>query len=158
MNISYRLKKKELILLLDLFGDACTLEQKFGDVYISRADYESIAASLHEKGYVTVNSGRITADSAAELIIKKMYSSEYVLEDTEVSGWLYCSEDITLFIDFSTVFRDEFRIRTVLSEEDRKELSEELTGRTFSILRGGNGTVSGADAVFLTGDKSDEKK
>ena len=40
MSISYRLKKKELVLLLDLFGDAGSLEQNFGDIFISCEEYD----------------------------------------------------------------------------------------------------------------------
>lgn len=136
MSISYRLKKKELILLLDLFGDAGSLEQKFGDVFISRAEYRSTAESLHKKGYVTVSEGRITADNGTAFIMKRIFDSPLVFSDGNADGWLYCSEKMMIFIDLSPVFTDEFRITTAVSDEEKTELSESLEGRKFTAVRG----------------------
>lgn len=153
MSISYRLKKKELILLLDLFGNPESLEQKFGDVYISRDEYEKTALSLHDKGYITVTDGRIKADNAAAFIIKNIYDSGVVLADENADGWLYCSDDIIIFADLSPLFSDEFRIRTAVTYEERHELCEELGERNFIFLRGGKGRISGEEINTFTGER-----
>ena len=63
MSVSYRLKKKELVLLLDLFGDAGSLEQNFGDIFISREEYDETAEALRKKGFVNVRSETISPET-----------------------------------------------------------------------------------------------
>ena len=132
MGICYRMKKKELVLLIDLLGDINALEQKFGDVYISREEYESIAESLHKKGFAMICGEKIIPDRCISYIIKKMFDSELVLVCEDSGEWIYCSDEIIISVRFET----EYRIRTAVSGEERRELSEDISGRGYVSVRG----------------------
>ncbi len=132
MGICYRMKKKELVLLIDLLGDINALEQKFGDVYISREEYESIAESLHKKGFAMICGEKIIPDRCISYIIKKMFDSELVLVCEDSGEWIYCSDEIIISVRFET----EYRIRTAVSGEERRELSEDISDRGYVSVRG----------------------
>ncbi|MDO5148451.1 MAG: hypothetical protein ACI4KB_11965 [Oscillospiraceae bacterium] len=132
MGICYRMKKRELVLLIDLLGDINALEQKFGDVYISREEYESIAESIHKKGFAMVCGEKIIPDRCISYIIKKMFDSELVLVCEDAGEWIYCSDEIIISVRFET----EYRIRTAVSDEERRELSEDISGRKYVSVRG----------------------
>ncbi|MBE6853027.1 MAG: hypothetical protein E7505_06075 [Ruminococcus sp.] len=140
MDFSYRLKKKELIFLLDLFGDVNKLEQKFADVYIDREEHRKIAQALHEKGFATIINEEIIPDSHIAFLIKKFYSSELMLSDESVSVWLYCSEELVLRVASGDISPSEYII-TPFIKEDLEDMADGLGNSVFSVMRGSNGTV-----------------
>lgn len=123
MVLSYRLKKKELIFLLDLFGDVNTLYQKFGVVYIDDAEHTELAKGLHKKGMVTVSKNTVTVDHGIEFIMKKMYSSDIVFSDDRLDMWCYCCDD---FIVVITVSKRDTGVYLVTPIKDIGELFEKL--------------------------------
>lgn len=132
MGICYRMKKRELVLLIDLLGDINSLEQKFGDLYINCREYENTAEILHKKGFAMVCGERIIPDRCISYIIKKMFDSELVFVREDAGEWIYCSEEILISVRFET----EYRIGTAVSEEERKEFSEVVSGRKYISVRG----------------------
>ncbi|MCQ2464974.1 MAG: hypothetical protein MJ095_05275 [Oscillospiraceae bacterium] len=157
MSIRYRFSRKELILLLDLEGDAGSLEQKFGDVYISSAEYDSISEKLHGKGFVTVTGNTVSAEAGISFLMKKIYSSPLALRDSEYENWIYCSENIIVTLRAGSTLGFEYVAGAVTDDEDRAELSEKISGRRFSIIRGGHGEINGEDLVSFAGKYTYEK-
>ena len=138
MSVSYRLKKKELVLLLDLFGDAGSLEQNFGDIFISREEYDETAEALRKKGFVNVRSETISPENGIALMIKHIYSAPLALADTGSGVWIYCSADLTVMLKVNTAFGMEYRLYAAASDEEREEIGTELMGYDLKTLRGGN--------------------
>ena len=136
MSISYRLKKRELVLLLDLFGDAGSLEQKFGDIFISREEYDETAKSLHEKGFVNANDKTISPESGIALMMKHIYSAPLALADTGAGVWIYCSADLAVMLKINTAFGMEYRLYAAVSEKERTELAAEFESDDLKIIRG----------------------
>jgi hypothetical protein len=136
MSIFYRLKKKELVLLLDLFGDAGSLEQKFGDIYIDRDEYDRTAASLERKGFVSLNGKNISAESGMEIMLKSIFSAPAAFADEQAENWLYFSDGLIVTVRADSAFGPEFYLGAAADEEDMKLLSERITGRRFKAIRG----------------------
>ena len=136
MSISYRLKKRELVLLLDLFGDAGSLEQNFGDIFISREEYDETAESLHNKGFVNAGDKTISPESGIALMMKHIYSAPLALADTGAGVWIYCSADLAVMLKINTAFGMEYRLYAAASDEERMELCGEFIPDDLKIIRG----------------------
>ncbi|MBQ5990200.1 MAG: hypothetical protein IJL67_11975 [Oscillospiraceae bacterium] len=136
MSISYRLKKKELVLLLDLFGDAGSLEQNFGDIFISREEYDENAEALHKKGFVNTGDKTISPESGIALMMKHIYSAPLALADTGAGVWIYCSADLAVMLKVNTAFGMEYRLYAAASDEERSELCGEFIPDDLKIIRG----------------------
>lgn len=147
MNISYRLKKKELILLLDLFGDAEKLEQNFGNVYIDRDEYTVLSEALHRKGFVTLSGNSISAEGVISFMMETVYSAPLVFADEKSECWIYCTPEIMIYIRVNTAGGLEYLLSAVSDAEDRDMLTENISDRQFRIIRGGSGNTDGADLV-----------
>ncbi len=158
MSISYRFSKKELILMLDLFGNPDTLEQKFGNVFIDREEYEKTAEKLSRKGFVTLRDGTICADSGLELIIRNIYSAGYVFADQGASYFIYRGSDFSVCIRAVSDFGFEYRVSGITDAEDVEELEENISGLRFSILRGGSGETDSSEIFSFSGDAPDEHR
>lgn len=143
MGISYRFKKKEFILMLDMFGDAGSLEQKFGDVYISREEYDRTAAALHARGFVTVIGDTVSAEPGMEVIMKRIFSSKLVFAGKDACNWIYCSADLMIHVRTDTLTGFEYLVSVVTDDEDKAELTERLGGTDFRTVRGGSGEITG---------------
>jgi len=137
MSISYRLKKKELVLLLDLFGDAGSLEQKFGDIFISREEYDETAETLHKKGFVNAGNDTVSPENGMALMMKHIYSAPLALADTGSGVWVYCSADLIVMLKLNTAFGMEYSLCAAASDEERSELGTELKSCDLKIIRGG---------------------
>lgn len=147
MSFSYRLKKKELVLLLDLAGDVNSLEQKFGDIYISRDEHEKTVLELQKKGMLTVSGDCVIPESRVGFVTDRFYDSELVIADEKLETWLYCSEDIITAVSTGGIFVSEYIITPLVSDEDKKEYFSDLCDRKFSVLRGEN-----RDLIKFTGE------
>ena len=150
MSISYRLKKRELILLLDLFGDAGSLEQNFGDIFISREEYDETAEALHKKGFVNAGEKTISPESGIALMMKHIYSAPLAIADTGAGVWIYCSADLAVVLQINTAFGMEYKLYAAASDYERTELNEELKSYDLKIIRGGK-TELEESADFLKG-------
>ena len=136
MSISYRLKKRELVLLLDLFGDAGSLEQNFGDIFISREEYDETAEGLHKKGFVNASDKTISPESGIALMMKHIYTAPLALADTAAGVWIYCSADLAVMLKINTAFGMEYRLYAAASEKEKLELVTEFESDDLKIIRG----------------------
>lgn len=135
MSISYRLTKKELILLLDLYGDINSLEQRFGDVYITSDEHRRISDELEAKGFVTVSGESIIPDTQIGFITEKMYSAGSVLADADADMWLYCSDDIIVTLNAGRFGNFGFTVGTVMYGDELSEFADEIRSRYFTEYR-----------------------
>lgn len=152
MSISYRFRKKELVLMLDLFGDSGSLEQKFGDIYIDRSEYDAVADTLHKKGFVTVSGDSISAENGMAVIMESIFSAPLMFTDTNADNWIYCCRDFMVHVRIRNEFGFEYLVSTVTDREDREELTEKISGRKFIISRGGSGEISGSELAGFAED------
>lgn len=151
MDISYRMKKKELIFLLDLCGDVNSLEQRFGNVYISSDEHKNTARRLDEKGLLIVSGNKAVTDNAAAGVIERFYLSPLVLASEKLDIWLYCSADMVLAVRMSSLFAYEF-VLTPLFDDDISEFITENETSFFTVFRGGDGKVLNNEAAaFIRG-------
>lgn len=127
--ISYRLKNKELVFLLDLFGDVNSLPQSFGNIFIDRDEYRLTADGLHEKGFVTVCGDTVSADLATEMLFCRIFDADVVFTDKTTDIWCYCCEDMIVLIRDDTVRHGEYLVTPF---EDTDELAEFLCDEGFS--------------------------
>lgn len=134
--ISYRLRKTELVFLLDFFGDIKTLPQSFGNIYIDRQRYSEIADNLHTKGIIKLIDSTASVDLAVEAIFDGIYSAAVVFTDENLDIWCYCSDKIIIIIRSDHIRKNEYII-TPVSKSDMLEeiLEEEYHDSDFIVLR-----------------------
>lgn len=126
MVVSYRLKKKELIFLLDFFGDVNTLGQSFGAVYIDENEHRKIAKDLHRKGLVTFMKNEVTVERGIECIIKKMYDAQIIFADSGYSLWVYCCKEFIVILRLSERISDEFLVTPLRNKDELYECFDEF--------------------------------
>lgn len=127
--ISYRMKNKELVFLLDLFGDTGNLPQNFGNIYIDKDEYRKIAEEMHEKGFVSLFGDTVCADIATEFMFRRIYDSDVVFTDKTTDIWCYCCDDVIILICDDSVRQGEY---LVVPFEDTDELDEFLCEEGYS--------------------------
>lgn len=157
MSISYRLKKNEFVLMLDLFGNPESLEQKFGNLYIDCREYDEISSGLHRKGFVTLSGDTVAAESGMEVMLKAVYSAPLAFAEENAGSWVYCTGEFLLYITAAGITETEYVLSAAVDDEDRTELAEKLSGRMFRYIRGGHGEISGEDITGTAGGYSYEK-
>lgn len=158
MGLSYRIKKKELVLLLDLAGDVNSLEQRFGDIYIDHDEYIKTAEVLHKKGMITLSGSSVIPECHVHFIAEKFFTSPLVLSDDKPDMWIYCSEDLIISVELSNLFVSEYILTPLIADGEKRDFFETVSGRNFFILRGGKGTVSGTELAKFTGEYKYECK
>lgn len=148
MTISYRLKIKELVFLLDIFGDPCSLPQGFGHICIDKTEYLMIAEELNRKGIVTLSEKNVFVERGIAVLLKNVVSAETVFSDSELERWVYCTDKMFTVIRISKNCPGEYLIEPYfnsgelladIAEEKDKEVSFEfykgITG-TYDIKKG----------------------
>ncbi len=101
MAISYRLKTKELIFFLDIFGDPGSLFQGFGHIYIDRKEYTVIAEELNRKGMITFSGKNVFVERGISVIMKNIYAADTVFADSGLERWAYCTENMISVVRLS---------------------------------------------------------
>ncbi len=138
--LSYRLKTKELIFMLDCFGQVNSLPQGFGNIYIDVRQHGEIAWRLHRNGMITYINGTAVTDRILSDIFKNIYSSEFIAADSNLDIWIYCSDFIIVTIERDRLCSEDY-IMTPL--QNAEELKEKLTENgyseaSFDLYRGGS--------------------
>ncbi len=122
--ISYRLKKNELIFLLDFFGDVNTLPQSFGNIYMDQCRCSRIAANLHCKGIINLIDGTASVDTALEIILRRIYTAGVIFTDEILDIWCYCNEDMIVVIKNDQIRKNEYVVTPMQSTEIMKKILE----------------------------------
>ncbi len=134
--ISYRLKKTELIFLLDFFGDINTLPQSFGNIYIDCQRYSEIADDLHSKGIINLIDSTASADLAVETVFRGIYAAKVVFTDENLDIWCYCSHNIKIMIRSDHIRKSEYVITPFQTSDMLEEILEDEYGNSdFVVLR-----------------------
>jgi len=157
MSISYRLRKNEFVLMLDLFGNPESLEQKFGNLYIDCREYDEISSGLHRKGFVTLSGDTISAESGMEVMMKAVYNAPLAFAEKNAGSWVYCTGEFMLYVRAGGISETEYFLTAAADDEDRTELAGKLSGRKFRFIRGGHGEISGEELVSTAGGYPYEK-
>lgn len=134
--ISYRLRKKEMVFLLDFFGDINTLPQSFGNIYIDRQRYSEIAEDLNMKGIINLIDQTASADTAVEVIFRSIYESSVVFTDESLNIWCYCNQDIIILIRYDHIRKNEYIITPLRTTDMLAEIiANEFGSSDFIMLR-----------------------
>ncbi len=151
MVVSYKLKKKELVFLLDLFGSINTLPQKFGEIYIDSNEHMAIAGKLHHKGMITLFEKDFSVDRGMEYIFKKIYDSDVVFSDNDYQQWFYCGGTFVVIISMSVLNSEEYIVTPLSDISQLTESLKESEKQGFIGYRGFEGESDKKDLMkFLT--------
>lgn len=144
MITSYRLRKKELVFLLDLAGDINKLEQGFGNIYINFEEHNKISAQLQDKGFVIKGRNEmIYTDSSISYIMNTIYNAKFAATDSKLNTWIYCSENLAVVISAGGLCADEYIITPYPLTEFLSKDFEIDSKEIFNIFRGENSEVTG---------------
>lgn len=160
MAISYRLKIKEFLFLLDIFGDPGSLVQGFGHIYIDKTEYRAIAEELDRKGIVTISENNIFAERGVAMLLKNIYSADTVFADSNLEQWVYCSDNIITMVRYSKNCPGEYLIEPFFNiGELFAGLSERNPGKIrLDFYKGMSGSYDNKKAAELLEEKYGQLK
>ncbi|MDO5559062.1 MAG: hypothetical protein Q4F95_05630 [Oscillospiraceae bacterium] len=135
MAVSYRLKKRELIFLLDRLGDINSLYQGFGFMYLDSEDCMNAAKGLADKGVLTIAGENIYLDRGFRYIIQLVFCASCVACDEEISLWIYWNDGVSLLIEPDSLSEGDYIITPLSCADDLElKLSDDYPDSRFIIF------------------------
>ena len=155
MTISYRLKIKELVFLLDIFGNPCSFSQGFGHIYIDKTEYLMIAEALNRKGFVTLSGKNVFVERGISVLLKNVFSADTVLADSRLERWIYCTDKMITVIRMSKNCPGEYLIEPYFNTSELFDDITEENRRSVSMdfYKGTEGTYDSKKVKELLEEK-----